>query len=70
MLDEYGLEPQQVVHIGDNPYRDFIDVKKLGITTIRIIREDGLYRLSEVPGRYEAGFRINGLNEIYSFFKV
>jgi putative hydrolase of the HAD superfamily len=38
LLCRLGIEPNRAVYIGDNPSKDFIGARTLGITTIRIVR--------------------------------
>lgn len=67
-LDDILLE--ETVYIGDNPHKDFIGAKEIGITTVRILyrnREYGNVRLNK---EYEADYEIRELQEIIDVLKV
>jgi len=44
-----SVRAADTVYIADNPAKDFIGARRLGISTIRIRRADGLYRRVEAP---------------------
>ncbi len=50
------------IYIGDNPYKDFIGAKSLGIKTIRIKR--GEYENIVLSKKYEADITIEGLSNL------
>jgi putative hydrolase of the HAD superfamily len=56
------VEPQQVIYIADNPYKDFVGIKPLGFKTLRVLT--GQHRAIEKPAEFEAEFRIPSLNEL------
>ena len=44
VLEELGdILPEETVYIGDNPHKDFIGAKKLGITTVRLLYRNREY---------------------------
>ena len=43
MLQELEVEAEEAVYIGDNPTKDFITANKLGIFTIMIKNDNGIY---------------------------
>lgn len=57
-----NTEPQNVVYVGDNPYKDFIGIKPLGFKTIRIYK--GHYKDISMLENYEAQFKISSLFEL------
>jgi len=61
-LDVLEVRPQESIYLGDNPYKDFITARKLGIHTIRIMR--GQYRSVVLDEEYEADFQIKRLDGI------
>lgn len=64
MLEYFDCKPHEAVYIGDNPVKDFIGARKVGLYTVRIIRECGdNMKLREEKG-YEADFTISNLNEL------
>ncbi|MEM5598044.1 HAD hydrolase-like protein [Niallia circulans] len=52
------------VYIGDNPNKDFVTAKKLGLHTIRIVREIGDHMQTKLDQGYEADKKIYSLMEI------
>lgn len=63
-LQLLGCGPGEAVYVGDNPRKDFIGARALGMKTLRIIRAKGMYmELEPEPGR-EADERIRALTEL------
>lgn len=69
ILNELKVKGKEMIYVGDNPYRDFVEVKKLGIHTMRIKRTDGQFRLTELPQEYEADQNIYQLDKIFDYIK-
>lgn len=63
-LAELGCRPQEAVYVGDNPCKDFIGAKKLGMKTFRILRARGMHMKDAVPPEWDAEDRIFSLTEI------
>ena len=61
-----GSKASESVYIGDNPNKDFIGAKKLGLKTVRIIRETGMFVNSVMPKEYEAEMTIHSFEELMS----
>ncbi|WP_409341836.1 HAD family hydrolase [Paenibacillus sp. MBLB4367] len=57
-LDCVGME---CVYVGDNPRKDFVTAKKLGWTTVQIIRSDGEYGKILPDRSYAAEYRMESL---------
>jgi len=55
-------EPNEIVYIGDNPHKDFIEIKKHGFHTIRVLT--GRYKDIKVPEERDAHITINNLSEL------
>ena len=51
-----------MTYIGDNPHKDFINLKPLGVHTIRI--NTGHYMDVEVPQRFDAAITIEKLEDL------
>ena len=64
MLNYFNHYPEESIYVGDNPYKDFINAKKIGMKTIRLIR--GAYRNISIESDYEADIQIKYLTEIIS----
>jgi putative hydrolase of the HAD superfamily len=59
ILNKEKIEPHEIVYIGDNPRKDFVGIKPLGIQTIRVMT--GQHRHVEMPKEFEADLRIKRL---------
>ena len=69
-LEELGdILPEETVYIGDNPYKDFIGVKKIGITTVRVINQNREYSNVRLNKEYEAHYEIEELIDILELLK-
>lgn len=55
------VTPNQVVYIGDNPNKDFIQLKRAGFHTIRLLQ--GAHKDLKMPHEHEADQEINSLDE-------
>lgn len=64
MLEYFNIKKDECMYIGDNPNKDFIGAKKLGIKTVRIIRENGDHIKTLLSEEYEADFNIINLLEL------
>lgn len=63
-----GIEYSDLVYIGDNPNKDFINLKKLGSTTIRI--KQGMFQDITLPEEYMAHHEISNINELYKYIPL
>lgn len=61
-LKDLATKPQESIYIGDNPHKDFITARKLGMHTIRIMR--GQHRRVALGKEYEADFQMKKLDDI------
>lgn len=65
MLDEFGIMPAQAVYIGDNVEKDFKGPKDLGMLSIRIARNDGIYKdIITISEDFEPDYSINSLLDV------
>ena len=64
MIDNFNLKPNECVYIGDNPKKDFIGAKNLGMNTIRIKREKGDHIRDIVSKEYEADYIIDSFEKL------
>lgn len=66
MKEKMNIEFVEMVYVGDNINKDFITPNRLGIRTIQIRREDGIYieREKERSKIYYANHIINSLDEL------
>ena len=64
-LEGLGIvNPKDAVYIGDNPGKDFIGAREIGMKTIRIIRPRGMHMKDIATSEYEADVTINLLTDI------
>lgn len=66
ILNYEKIKPHKMVYIGDNPYKDFVNIKKLGIRTIRIKR--GAYKNIVLDKKHEADYMLKNLDQISKKF--
>ena len=56
------VAPNQVVYVGDNPNKDFIQLKRAGFHTIRLLQ--GAYKDLKMGHQHEADQEIHSLDEL------
>ncbi|NLM97161.1 MAG: HAD-IA family hydrolase [Halanaerobiaceae bacterium] len=64
LLETFQIQAGEAVYIGDNPLKDFIGARKLGMKTIRVLREEGMHIEKRMIAEYEAD------KEIYSLYAL
>lgn len=64
VLNALNVDPNNAIYIGDNPKKDFVVPNKLGMSSIRIIREEGIYKLVENNNQYPPKFIIYNLRSL------
>lgn len=69
IMEYFKLDPCECVYIGDNPNKDFIEAKNLGMKTIRIIHEHGDHINDKIDMKYEAELIIRKLSDISDIIK-
>ncbi|MCK4968525.1 MAG: HAD-IA family hydrolase [Candidatus Aenigmarchaeota archaeon] len=62
IIELMNIKNNEMVYVGDNPNKDFITAKKLGIHTIRLMK--GNYKTIKLSNNYEAKYQINDLNSL------
>lgn len=67
MLKYFDVKKEQCIYVGDNPNKDFIGARKVGIKTIRVIREVGDHMKTFLEKEYEADFVVKDLREILKY---
>lgn len=66
-MEKLEASANETVYIGDNPYKDFITARKLGIFTIRIMR--GQYKNIKLRKEYKSDCQIQNLENIFNVIK-
>lgn len=70
MKEKLGVEYKNMVYVGDNISKDFVTANKLGMNTIFINREDGIYSGIKVDEKYLAKFEVASLLELKKIFNI
>ena len=63
-LEKLGISPKEAICIGDNPFKDFIGAKELGLVTVRLRREGAEYEKVSLDGFHEADIEVRTLEEL------
>lgn len=66
IIKQIGEKNNNMIFVGDNPLKDFIVPKKLGLYTVRIVKKDGIY--SHIKKNLE--FIDYTIEDIRELFKV
>lgn len=64
MKDFFGVEYDEMIYIGDNPKKDFHIKKQFPITTVRIIRDNGIYKDEPYIDNVTSDYLIKDLSQI------
>jgi len=65
VLDKLGVEPEFSVYIGDNPRKDFLGARQLGMFTIQVKHTDAEYGRIEPPGiDYQPHLIVDSIAEV------
>lgn len=68
-LEALECFPGEAAYIGDNPRKDFIGARELGLITFRIIRDKGMYMDEQAGPDREADYTIRSLTELIPWVK-
>lgn len=64
-LEKLGISGPKAVYVGDNPTKDFLGARQVGMWTIRVRRPDGIYSHLEAPApEYAPDFEIKDLDQL------
>lgn len=58
-----NCEWSNIIYIGDNPKKDFVNLNKVGAMTIRVLQ--GSYKKMEARKSYDAKLKFNSLNDFF-----
>ncbi len=67
-MEELKASARETIYVGDNPYKDFVNAKKLKIQTVRVLR--GQYKNLVVAKTHKADYHINSLGEVLSIIGI
>lgn len=66
-LATLGASPREAVYVGDNPLKDFVGCRQLGISTIRLHLPGGVYADVEAPTPdHEPDIHVTSVSELHS----
>ncbi len=64
-ITELNVSTEETAYIGDNPLKDFVGARKIGMKTVRIKRDNGMFMKETAPSDdYEADVTIHSLREL------
>lgn len=69
MLKYFKCNPEEAVYVGDNPIKDFVGARKVGIKTIRIVRKYGDNMKIKAEEGYDADYTVTNLKDIIEIIK-
>lgn len=69
MLLKLNSKPNESIYVGDNPLRDFIVSKKMGIHTVRIQRKNGIYEDTVLNKDDDAKYIIKNLMKLFDIIE-
>lgn len=64
-LEQLGVAPTDAVYVGDNPNKDFIGARALGLATVRVRRDSGDHARTTLGAEYEADVTVGSLDEVF-----
>lgn len=64
LINRFGVEPSELLYVGDNPKKDFAVKEALPIKTARIIRENGVYKEASYSNEIKEDYRLSSLDEL------
>lgn len=70
MLQELGIQAQEAIYVGDNIAKDFVAPNKLGMFTIMLENNKGLYRGLKVSNEYLAKSAVSEIIEIKELLEL
>ncbi|MCT4619068.1 MAG: HAD-IA family hydrolase [Marinisporobacter sp.] len=62
--EKLELAYEEMFYVGDNIEKDFITANQLGMKTVMICREDGIYKEADMDKKYLAKYKIQNLKEL------
>jgi len=67
VLKYFNITPGSSIYVGDDPYKDFVGAKKLGIKTIRVLK--GRYEKIRARRNFGADYNVREIAEIKKLLK-
>lgn len=66
IINYFNCKPEECLYIGDNPNKDFVGARKVGMYTVRVIRNMGDNMNISLDDYLEADFNIKSLTKLES----
>jgi putative hydrolase of the HAD superfamily len=67
VLDSLGVKAHEAVYVADNPLKDFVGAKPLGMWTVQVLSRDAVYASEEPPSpKHAPDMTIHSILEIES----
>ena len=67
MLEKFNVEVENVLYVADNPKKDFFIKNALNLKTVRILRDNQIYKDEEYLGGIKEDILISNLNELIDY---
>lgn len=68
-LGKLGIEPGEAVYVGDNPLKDFVGARQIGMKTARIVRPEGMHMSRKAQEGYDADVTVRLLTELEAWIE-
>ena len=70
-LEKLGVNPDDALYVGDNPLKDFLGARRLGIKTVWVRRGHGEYAKQEPPTpEHASDYCIHSLKELLDIIQI
>ena len=69
ILKKLKIKPNKAIYVADNPQKDFIGAKRVGLLTIRIKRKNGVYSHIKETKKNKADLALTNLLQIKNYVK-
>lgn len=63
-VSKLEVKPEKAIYVGDNPLKDFVSPRKLGIVTVRVKRRKGEYSSLLADEAHKANYTISNLLQL------
>lgn len=64
LKEKFDVEFNEMAYVGDNPEKDFYISKIIPVKTVRIYREDGVYKNNYYLNNIKENYSIQNLHEL------
>ena len=70
-LEKLGVNPDDALYVGDNPLKDFLGARRLGMKTVWVRRTTGEYAKQEPPtSEHASDYCIHSLTELRDIIQI